>query len=122
LERIKEQNIDEAITISRIAWDNFSILKESADTKKNSGVSRHENRISIQRKTGKQKYTGYHFDEAIKHANARGISYSIIVYDTVESLPEKTLIVRENGVLAVVDIQSGTWQMARDMFEVTEGT
>ena len=34
LERVKQHNIDEAITISRIAWDNFPILKESADTKK----------------------------------------------------------------------------------------
>jgi hypothetical protein len=34
LERVKEQNIDEAITISRIAWDNFPTLKESADTKR----------------------------------------------------------------------------------------
>jgi hypothetical protein len=34
LERVKEKNIDEAITISRIAWDNFPLLKESADTKK----------------------------------------------------------------------------------------
>jgi hypothetical protein len=32
--RLREGNIDEAITISRIAWDNFPILKESADTKK----------------------------------------------------------------------------------------
>jgi hypothetical protein len=87
----------------------------------NSNVSRHGDRISIERKAGKQKYTGDHFDEAIKHANARGTSYSIIVYDTVENLPEKTLIVRENGVLvAVVDIQSGTWQMAREMFEVIQ--
>jgi hypothetical protein len=29
LERVKEQNIDEAITVSRIAWDNFPTLKES---------------------------------------------------------------------------------------------
>ena len=32
--RIRDGNIDEAITISRIAWDNFPILKESADKKK----------------------------------------------------------------------------------------
>src|SRR5215218_7637086 len=32
--RISDGNIDEAITISRIAWENFPILKESADTKK----------------------------------------------------------------------------------------
>ena len=248
IERVKEQNLDAAITISRIAWDNFPILKGSADTRKimdtvlrgvqqtmnnqilapitasinalnsltailqnnpkliqesskqtiqslnesikqvvftinngpsaqirqiqemmsqllykpnvkgsigetllgdiwlhyykfdfverlggsgrddfivtpylNSSVSRHGDRISIERKTGKQKYTGTHFNEAVQHANARGISYAIIVYDTVDNLPEKTLIVRENGVLvAVVDIQSGTWQMARDMFEVLQ--
>jgi prophage DNA circulation protein len=30
-------------------------------------------------------------------------------------------MVRENGVLvAVTDLQSGTWQMARDMFEVLQ--
>jgi phospholipid N-methyltransferase len=32
--RISDGNIDEAITISRIAWDNFPKLKESADAKK----------------------------------------------------------------------------------------
>jgi len=32
--RIKERNLDEAISISHIAWDNFPVLKESADTKK----------------------------------------------------------------------------------------
>ena len=248
LERVKEQNIDEAITISRIAWDNFPILKESADAKMivetvhkgvqqtisdqifapitasinalnsltvtlqnnpkhiqesskqtiqslnesikqivftmnngssvqirqiqemmsqllykpnikgsvgetvladiwpqyyrfdfverlggsgredfivtpylNSGVSRHGDRISIERKTGKQKYSGTHFDEAVQHAVARGLSYSIIVYDTEENVPDKSVIMRENGVLvAVTNIQSGTWQMARDMFEMLQ--
>jgi hypothetical protein len=248
LQRIKEHNLDEAITVSKIAWDNFPLLKKSADTKKivetvlesiqlninnqiftpinasinalnaltatlqnnpkqiqesskqtiqslnesikqiiftinngptaqirqiqemisqlvykpniigsvgetvladiwsqhyrfdlveklggagredfivtpylNSSVSRHGDRISIERKTGKQRYTGTHFDEAVQHATARGISYSIIIYDTEENLPEKTIIVRERGVLiAVADIRSGTWQMARDMFEVLQ--
>ena len=32
--RISEGNIDEAITISRIAWENFPKLKESSDSKK----------------------------------------------------------------------------------------
>jgi hypothetical protein len=248
LQRIKDRNLDEAITISKIAWDNFPLLKESADTRKivetvlegiqqninnqiftpitasinalntltatlqnnpkqiqesskqtiqslnesikqiiftinngptvqirqiqemmsqllykpniigsvgeavladiwpqfyrfdfverlggsgredyivtpflNSGVSHHGDRISIERKTGKQKYTGAHFDEAVQHAVARGLSYSIIIYDTEENVPEKTVILRENGVLvAVTDLQSGTWQMARDMFEVLQ--
>jgi hypothetical protein len=248
LQRIKEQNLDEAITLSKVAWENFPLLRESADTKKvvetvlegiqqninnqiftplnasisalntltvtlqnnpkhiqesskqtiqslnesiqqviltinngptaqirqiqdlisqfvykpnikgsvgemiladiwpqfyrfdllerlggsgredyiitpylNSGVSRHGDRISVERKSGKQKYCGTHFDEAVKHAVARGLSYSIIVYDTEENVPEKTVIARENGVLvAVTDLQSGTWQMARDMFEVLQ--
>jgi hypothetical protein len=34
LQCIKGHNLDEAITISKIAWDNFPLLKESADTKK----------------------------------------------------------------------------------------
>jgi hypothetical protein len=248
LQRIKERNLDEAITISKIAWDNFPLLKESADTRKivetvlegiqeninnqiftpitasinalnsltatlqnnpkqiqesskqtiqslnesikqiifamnngpsaqirqiqemmsqllykpnikgsvgetgladmwpqyyrfdlveklggagredlivtpylNSGFSRHGDRISIERKAGRQKYSGTHFSEAIQHAVARGLSYSIIIYDTEENVPEKTVILRENGVLvAVTDLQSGTWQMARDMFEVLQ--
>jgi hypothetical protein len=87
----------------------------------NSGVSRHGDRISVERKSGKQKYSRMHFDEAVKHAVARGLSYCIIVYDTEENVPEKTVIVRENGVLvAVTDLQSGTWQMARDIFEVLQ--
>ena len=52
---------------------------------------------------------------------ARGLSYSIIVYDTEENVPEQTVFARENGVLvAVTDIQSGTWQMVRNMFEVLQ--
>ena len=44
-----------------------------------------------------------------------------MVYDTGESVPEKSVMVRENGVLvAVTDLQSGTWQIARDMFEVLQ--
>ncbi|MGH9952988.1 MAG: hypothetical protein ACRD5J_15330, partial [Nitrososphaeraceae archaeon] len=68
-----------------------------------------------------QKHSGMHFDEAVKHAGARGLSYGIIVYDTEENVPEKTVIERENGVLiAVTDLQSGAWQMARDMFKVLQ--
>lgn len=44
-----------------------------------------------------------------------------MVYDTGENVPEKSVMVRENGVLvAVTDLQSGTWQIARDMFEVLQ--
>ncbi|HEY6885594.1 MAG TPA: hypothetical protein VI278_16290 [Nitrososphaeraceae archaeon] len=77
----------------------------------NNGISGYGDRISIVRKSGKQTYTGAHFKEAIQHAIEKGATYSIIVYDT-----QKTMFARERGVLvAVVDIQSGTWKMARDI-------
>jgi hypothetical protein len=38
--RLRDGNIDEARTISRIAWDNFPILKESADTKNSGDTSK----------------------------------------------------------------------------------
>lgn len=247
LKRTRDGNVDEAITISRIAWDNFPILKESADTKKivetllrgiqqtvnaqiltpinasisglntlmsaleknpeliqkyseetlrslngqlsqvvasingpttqiqqihqmlsqlmfkpsvkgsageqllaeiwpqyfnkdlierlggagredflvtpylNNCTSGYGDRISIERKSGKQVYTGAHFKEAIQHSVEKGATYSIIVYDTQENLPQKTMFAREKGVLvAVVDIQSGTWKMAREIFEVLQ--
>ncbi|MDP9288123.1 MAG: hypothetical protein M3P08_07990 [Thermoproteota archaeon] len=246
-ERIKDENIDEAITISRIAWDNFPILKESADTKKkvetllngvhqtineqilspittsisglnalmsaveknpeliqkcsddtmrslnghlnqivssingptiqiqqiyqmlsqlvykpsvkgsvgekiladiwpqyfgkdlidmlgaagredflvtpylNNGISSYGDRISVERKSGKQTYTGAQFKEAIRHSIEKGATYAIIVYDTQDNLPQKTMFAREKDVLvAVVDIQSGTWKMARQIFEVLQ--
>jgi len=87
----------------------------------NNGVSGYGDRISIERKSGKQTYTGTHFKEAIRHAVEKGATYSIIVYDTQDNLPQKTMFAREKGVLvAVVDIESGTWKMAREIFEVLQ--
>ena len=87
----------------------------------NNGISGYGDRISIERKSGKQTYTGAHFKEAIRHSIEKGATYSIIVYDAQENLPQKTMFAREKGVLvAVVDIQSGTWKMAREIFEVLQ--
>jgi hypothetical protein len=87
----------------------------------NNGISGYGDRISIERKSGKQVYTGAHFKEAIQHSVEKGATYSIIVYDTQENLPQKTMFAREKGVLvAVVDIQSSTWKMAREIFEVLQ--
>lgn len=87
----------------------------------NNGISGYGDRISIERKSGKQTYTGAHFKEAIRHSIEKGATYSIIVYDTQKNLPQKTMFAREKGVLvAVVDIQSGTWKMAREIFEVLQ--
>ena len=87
----------------------------------NNGISSYGDRISIERKSGKQTYTGAHFREAIRHSIEKGVTYAIIVYDTQDNLPQKTMFAREKGVfVAVVDIQSGTWKMAREIFEVLQ--
>ena len=77
----------------------------------NSGFSRHGDRISIERKTGKQKSSGTHFDEAVQHAVARGLSYSIIIYDTEENVPEKTVIL-EGERSSGCSHQSPIWNVA----------
>ena len=87
----------------------------------NNGISGYGDRISIERKSGKQTYTGAHFREAIQHSIEKGATYAIIVYDTQDNLPQKTIFAREKGVVVlVVDIQSGTWKMAREIFEVLQ--
>src|SRR5215216_5356467 len=84
----------------------------------NTGFNRYGDRISVERKSGKQKYSGAHFEEAVRHSIERGATYSIIAYDTQDNLPQKTMIAREKDVLvAVVDIESGTWKMAREIFK-----
>jgi hypothetical protein len=87
----------------------------------NNGCNRFGDRISVERKSGKQKYTGTHFEEAVRHSIERGATYSIIAYDTQDNLPQKTMIAREKDVLvAVVDIESGTWKIAREIFELLQ--
>jgi hypothetical protein len=87
----------------------------------NIGVYSYGDRISVERKSGKQKYTGAHSEEAVRHSIERGATYSIIVYDSRDNIPQKTMFAREKGVLvAVADIESGTWKMAREIFEVLQ--
>jgi hypothetical protein len=84
----------------------------------NTGFNRYGDRISVERKSGKQKYTGAHFEEAVRHSIERGATFSIIIYDAQESILQQTMITREKDVLvAVADIESGTWKIAREMFE-----
>jgi hypothetical protein len=87
----------------------------------NNGFNRYGDRISVERKSGKQKYTGAHFEEAVRHSIERGATFSMLAYDTQDNLPQKTMIAREKDVLvAVVDVESGTWKMAREIFEVLQ--
>ena len=51
----------------------------------------------------------------------RGATYTIIAYDTQDNLPQMTMIAREkNALIAAVDIESGIWNMAREIFEVLQ--
>jgi hypothetical protein len=80
----------------------------------NSGINNYGEKISIERKTGKQTYTGTHFKAAVDHAIDKG--------DTEENLSKKTTtFARDRGILvAIVDLNSGMWRVAREMFEVLQ--
>jgi hypothetical protein len=88
----------------------------------NSGINNYGEKISIERKTGKQPYTGSHFKAAVDHAIDKGAPYAMLIYDTEENLSKKsTIFARDRGVLvAAVDLKSGTWRVAREMFEVLQ--
>jgi hypothetical protein len=88
----------------------------------NSGINNYGEKISIERKTGKQAYTGSHFKAAVDHAIDKGASYAMLIYDTKENLSKKsTIFARDRGILvAAVDLESGAWRVAREMFEVLQ--
>ena len=88
------------------------------------GTSHFGDAISIERKTGKQKYTGSHREEAIRHAKEKGASIAMLIYDSQENLPlivRPVSISREQGILVVVsDLQSGSWKMMRETIEIIQ--
>jgi hypothetical protein len=47
----------------------------------NNGISGYGDRISIERKSGKQIYTGAHFKEAIQHAIEKGATMSLRIME-----------------------------------------
>ena len=88
--------------------------------------SRFGEAISVERKTGKQKYTGSHREEAIRHAKEKGASIAMLIYDTQENLPQSirpVSISKEQGILVVVaELQSGSWKMMRETIEIIQRT
>ena len=66
----------------------------------NSGINNYGEKISIERKAGKQAYKGSHFKDAVDHAIDKGASYAMLIYDTEENLSRKsTIFARDRGVL-----------------------
>lgn len=90
----------------------------------NDGAARFGERIIVERKAGKQKYNGSHRQEAIQHAKEKGASFAMLVYDTQDNLPmtvKPVSVSREQGVLlAISDLQSGSWKMMRETIEVIQ--
>jgi hypothetical protein len=88
------------------------------------GFARFGDAISVERKTGKQKITGSHREEAIRHAKQKGASIALLVYDTPENLPNAVKpmsVSRDQGILVIVaELQSGTWILAREMVDIIE--
>ncbi|MGI0012405.1 MAG: hypothetical protein ACREBU_03025 [Nitrososphaera sp.] len=88
------------------------------------GSARFGDAISIERKTGKQRFTGSHREEAIRHAKEKGASIAMLIFDSQDNLPasvKPVSISREQGLLVVVaDMQSGSWKMMRETIEVLQ--
>ena len=80
--------------------------------------------ISVERKSGKQKHSSAHQTEAVRHAKDIGCNYAILVYDQPENLAETAKPLRidqlDGVILAVVDIQSGSWKVAKQLFEILQ--
>ncbi len=90
----------------------------------NDGAMIYGDRIAVERKAGKQKYTGSHRQEAIQHAMEKGASFAMLVYDTQDNLPASVRpvsISREQGILVIIsDFQSGTWKIMRETIEIIQ--
>lgn len=88
------------------------------------GSARFGERIAIERKAGRQKYTGAHRTEAIAHAKEAGAPFAMIIYDSQDNLPltlRPISLDRQDGIVTVVaDMQSGGWKIARETIGVIQ--
>jgi len=79
-------------------------------------------KIVVERKAGKQRYHGNHLHEAIKHAKNEGSTYVMLVYDKQENLLETQrpiqVLIHDDIIVAVSDMETGSWRTAREAFEV----
>ena len=87
-------------------------------------IARFGEAISIERKTGRQKHTGSHREEAMRHAKEKGAAITMLIYDSQENLPQSVRPVsmsREQEMLVIVcDLQSGSWKMVRETIEIIQ--
>ena len=78
-------------------------------------------KISVERKTGKQRYSATHVEEAVRHARVEGASYIVLVYDCQTNLPEAIRPIHiaheEELFVVIVDLETGGWKTCRWILE-----
>ena len=79
-------------------------------------------KIVVERKAGRQKYCGIHLQETIEHTKAEGSTYGLLVYDAPSNLLDVQrpfyVSMSQSVIVAVADVESGSWKTARQIFEV----
>ncbi len=78
--------------------------------------------IVIERKAGKQKYSGQHLEQTVDHAKKTGSRWAVLVYDSEENLLDlqrPIYVTFEEGVAVMVtDVASAGWKTARQVIEI----
>jgi hypothetical protein len=81
-------------------------------------------KISIERKTGAQKYAGKHLEEVCRHAKKYGATQAMIIYDNRTNLPEDFYPMKvvfrpqQKLTITIVSLEERTWVTARQILEV----
>src|SRR5271157_11621 len=83
-------------------------------------------KISVERKTGAQKYSGKHLEEASRHARKCGATQVMLVYDSMSNLPEELRPMKvmfrpqQRLTIAIASLGERTWVTAREILEVLQ--
>jgi methyl-accepting chemotaxis protein len=83
-------------------------------------------KISLERKTGSQRYCGRHMEETIRHALKYGASQAILIYDDMTNLPSELRPMKiffrpsQKLTIAVACLNGKSWATAREIFEVLQ--
>ena len=85
--------------------------------------SGHSTGISVERKTGAQKYDRNYVHKAVRHAQDDGMKYALIAYDSSENISAvgPLYIDKLDGVTVfVTDVQSQGWMIVRYIISIWE--
>lgn len=81
-------------------------------------------KITIERKSGQQRYSGSHLHEALKHSKIEGSKFCLLIYDSPANLLENQkpiyLTVLDGITVGICDMQTVGWRTLRQLFEVIQ--